>query len=184
MNEWYRTIASKVKEKKILLLAGTVGFIVLIFAFLFSLQQSAENTRTTLSTPTPSTNGPAAGTQRSRQAPNVIINTYDMRSRMPTIPTSLYSYQFKTNYSPEEVKQLASTFSLSELLHNTDPQTITYMNLNDPEKLGSLAFNLRTGAYAMQFYTGYKVEGATPFEQAKTFIATTGLVDSTVDCNS
>ncbi|MDP2959780.1 MAG: hypothetical protein Q8N71_00015, partial [candidate division Zixibacteria bacterium] len=103
---------------------------------------------------------------------------------MPVVPSLVKAYTFKTNYSLKESLAFGGKFGLYE--YQPEGDFVIFHNFTQPENIGILTFNLKTGSYFLQSYGSLKVDsppGTPPTESVRNFLLTRGLIDETVLCN-
>lgn len=121
--------------------------------------------------------------------PSVSFSNYELKTGLPSVPSSLTLYTLKTTFRDDEISTFASSkFGLSEKQPTTNPKEQIYSNMNDMYKRGYLIMNNETGAFTFTSYGIVKpdlsIKGESPLTTASSYLAYLFPKDTTLTCTN
>ena len=185
MNNRFQALLLIVKRKPLIVALGIV--VIAMTVALAYMQPTSTVSPNASIRPTPSisssnsTDSPLSAT--IRRAPSVKFNTYENKAVLPNVSNPIKQYTFKTGFSDDEVRTLASKFNLTTV----EPAEGLYKvvsNLQDSQSRGVLAFNTQNGMWTFQSFGNHLLpgEGLNLQERVQQYLTSIGAIDSTVEC--
>jgi len=166
----------KNSKRPIIIAVLGLGITILIATTLLLLFLS----RTQIQKPLPTTSVKRQNFSKVKDAPQVVFKDYSYPNELPASPTSINTYQLKSDFSLEEATTIAAKFNLTKYKNNT-PNTIVFYDEAKPN-YGLLSFNLKTGAFNFESYGTYNPFSSTPKNTAASLLTTLGIQDGTISC--
>ncbi|MDO8498012.1 MAG: hypothetical protein Q7S61_05730 [bacterium] len=180
------------KHIRIIAVVGVLLVILvsIVFANYLLSTRSTSSTQNSTSIPPSGSTSLSPTTNRNTNNPLTLqlqIDEYDMKTTLPTLPSSVPLFRLKSSFNVEEIKQLANKLGLSEIVRSNGHQII-FADKSNPSSVGGLIFDVETGRFKYESYgnttPALSVAGQSSVATAQSFFQELFPNDTTVTCAS
>ncbi|MEN9327670.1 MAG: hypothetical protein RI947_478 [Candidatus Parcubacteria bacterium] len=176
-------------SKKTLFVAVSFILVIILAVVAYVMVQNKKNMKvaTTDKNTTQTTDEDADGekkilkTIQAAQPPDVDFDKWTFTKKMTDVPTTASVYEFKTEYTTEEMQALSKKLNASDNVKKDKNFIMAYNIKNDNKDVSLLTYNLQTGNLSYASSTGVALPtGATLDAKVTAFLEDLGLYDETL----